>query len=155
MKKNDLTQQGVATIDVVFAIGIATIALVAMATLVGFSRNGFEQSIDKNKASMLAQEGLGGARLLGKQDFGSLILTGADKYGINFDTVTSAWKIESCASDVCKIGAYERTISISSIDAESKKVAVKVVWQTNKFLEYANIITAFSATCSNAPCPAP
>ena len=155
MKKNYFAQQGVATIDVVFAIGITTIALVAMVSLVGFSRNAFEQSIDKNKASILVQEGLGGARLMGKQDFGSLILTGADKYGINFDTGTSAWKIESCASDVCKIGAYERTISISNIDAESKKVVVKVVWQTDKSLEYANIITVFSAICANAPCPAP
>ncbi len=143
--------------DVVFAMGIATIALVAMVSLVAFSRSAFEQSIYKNKASMLAREGLDGANLMGKNDFESLILTAENEYTIRFDPVAGAWRIDACEPnpDICKIDSYTRTIKISSLDAEQKKIIVRVTGQANKFLEFTRIVAKYNTACSNPPCPAP
>ncbi|MBI5306343.1 hypothetical protein HZB04_02050, partial [Candidatus Wolfebacteria bacterium] len=116
-----LNNKGQSLFEVLIALGIFIMGVASTGFLVMDSASGFRKGAERTQAVSLAQEGLEASRSIRDGDFDNLTAGyhGIAKSGNNF--------IFQGASDIT--GPFTRTILVSDIDADTKKIESSVVWQ--------------------------
>lgn len=115
------SQSGQSLIEILFAVAIFMIGVVTIGYLILDSQISLRKNIESTQASMLAYEGIEAARAIGRNDFDNM---SSGTHGIYLSQ--NKW-IFSSTSDA--EGKFTRSIVVSDIDDEIKKIVSTVVWQ--------------------------
>jgi prepilin-type N-terminal cleavage/methylation domain-containing protein len=115
-----LSNKGFSLVEVIVAVGIfSIIAYSGVASVVGsFSSN--RLSGEQSQATFLAQEGIEAIRSIRDQSWDNLI------DGSHYIAQPGLWQLTNIPSN---LGIFNRTIDISSVDVDTKKVVSSVSWQ--------------------------
>ncbi len=146
--KSTSIYKGFSVIEVLVAFSIFSFIVVGISSaFILFYRSDVSAG-DRNRAVFFAEEGLEAVRNISDESFSNLI---DGVYGLA--TSSNQW-VFSGDKDVFDI--YTRTIEISSVDSDTKKVESRVIWQTGRFptssLSLFTYFTDWSRTEADALC---
>lgn len=130
--------RGISVIEIILALSILAMTITAITGLISQSQKAEINSTHYNQAIFIAQEGLEAARNLRDNDF--LNLTNGE-YGISENGQN--WELVANPTFEGKNDFYERTITISDFNADTKLINSEVTWQVTSQEEKSVILTSY------------
>jgi len=130
-------QQGQSLIEVLVALGVFTIGIVAIGLLMIDAGVSFRQGAERTRALFLAEEGLAAARSLRDADFDNVT---AGTHGIALSG--NRW-VFSGSSDTQD--QFTRTVTVTDVATGTKQVVSAVTWQFTPARQSAVTLTTYLA----------
>ncbi len=120
-------QRGFSLVEIILAIAIFGLSVMGFSTGLVYGQQSSLVAVHRNQAVWLASEGIEASKNIASEDFNNLV---DGDFGLSiagnsyiFDGTTDSWDI------------YERHITISSVDTNTKKVESYVLWSQGLFDE--------------------
>jgi len=121
-RSSDNKRPGVSLIEIAIAIGVLTIGIASTSALLRQTADIALSTVDELKATALAEEGLEAVVSIRDRNYSNL--SDGNK-GLAIDA-TPKW-VFSGTTDQTE-GRYNRTLIISTVDSNTKKVISRVTW---------------------------
>jgi len=145
-KLKEIDEKGQSLVEVLVALGVFVIGVVAVGVLVIDAGTASRQGVERTQAVLLAREGLEAARSIRDADFDNL---SSGSHGVVLSGDTWGFSGTSDTQD-----QFTRTITITSLDVDTKQVESSVTWQFTEARQssvvFTDYLTDWNQTHGNA-----
>ncbi len=123
MIKKINTKKGFSLLEILLAISIFSLSVMGLSMGIIYGEQSSVRASNRAQATLLANEGIEASRNIALDDFDELV------DGVFGLSILSDTYVFSGSSDTWDI--YDRQITISSVDANTKQVVSRISWQDN------------------------